>query len=103
MNRRHFIGTFAATAILWPKHCAAAPFPVRFRKLSPYEALAPYILPGNDDFGVEKTAAEITSVLDRLHETRALPISADFRGGSPLPVRYRPVAEIGRASCRERV
>ena len=92
MNRRQFIGTFAATALLRPKHCAAAPFPVRFRKLSPYEALAPYILPGNDDFGVEKTAAEITSVLDRLHETRALPISADFRGGSPLPVRYRPVA-----------
>ena len=91
MNRRHFISSLAAATMLRPGHSAAAPFPVRFRKASPHETLARYILPGNDEFTIEKTAMEIASVLRRLPETGALPLAADFRGVSPLPVRYRPV------------
>jgi tetratricopeptide (TPR) repeat protein len=92
MNRRQFIGTLAATSLLRPRHCAAAPFPVQFRKASPHEALASYIPPGSDEFPQEKTAMEIISVLERLSETRTLPVAADFRGRSPLPSRYRPIA-----------
>src|SRR5437588_401379 len=92
MNRRQFIGSLAATALARPQHCAAAPFPVRLRKSSPHEKLAPYILPGNDEFDVEKTAMDIAGLLRRLPQTRALPLASDFRGRSPLPARYRQVA-----------
>ena len=91
MNRRQFMGSLAATTC-WPRHGAGAAFPVRFRKASPHETLAPYILPGNDEFAAEKTAMEIVSALRRLPETKALPLAADFQGRSPLPTRYRPVA-----------
>jgi tetratricopeptide (TPR) repeat protein len=92
MNRRQFIGSLAACGLVRPRHAAAAPFPVRWRQASPYEALTPYILPGNDEFAGEKTAMEIAAVLRRLPQTRALPLAADFRGASPLPLRYRAVA-----------
>src|SRR5450755_3877472 len=92
MNRRHFLGTIAAAGFLRPPHCAAAPFPVRFRKASPHEALSPYILPGNDEFAGEKAAMEIAGLLRRLPETGTLPLAPDFRGSSPLPSRYRSVA-----------
>ena len=92
MTRRQFIGSLAACGLAWPRHIAAAPFPVRLRKASPYEPLVPYILPGNDEFAGEKTAMEIVSALSQLIETRALPLAADFRGASPSPVRYRAVA-----------
>src|SRR5258708_9302286 len=75
-----------------PRHCAAAPFPVRFRKASPHETLARYILPGNDEFAGEKPAMEIEALLRRLPETGTLPLAPDFRGSSPLPSRYRTVA-----------
>ena len=92
LTRRQFIGSLAACGLAWPRHIAAAPFPVRLRKASPYEPLVPYILPGNDEFAGEKTAMEIVSALSQLIETRALPLAADFRGASPSPVRYRAVA-----------
>ena len=66
MNRRQFIGGLAAMALVRPEHCAAAPFPVHFRKASPYEALAQHILPGMDDFAGEKTAMDIVATLRRL-------------------------------------
>ena len=51
MNRREFHrGVSRRPAFMRPRHCAAAPFPVRFRKASPQEKLAQYILPGNDEF-----------------------------------------------------
>jgi len=92
MNRRQFIGSLAAAGFLPFRHSAAAPFPVRFRKASPHETLAPYILPGNDEFPGEKTAMEIAGLLRRLPETGALPLAADFHGSSPLPARYRAVS-----------
>src|SRR5450432_3178305 len=92
MNRRQFIGSLAACGLARPRHAAAAPFPVRWRKASPYEALTPYILPGNDEFSGEKTAMEIAAVLRRLLQTKALPLAAEFHGASPLPARYRAVA-----------
>ncbi|HLH17559.1 MAG TPA: FG-GAP-like repeat-containing protein [Bryobacteraceae bacterium] len=92
MNRRHFLGTLAAPLVLAPRHAAAAPFPVHFRKPAPYESLERFIAPGNDDFPAEKTAAEIPEKLRRLPETRALPLAPGFHGVSPVPARYRPVA-----------
>lgn len=92
VNRRQFLGGIAAAGFLRPRHGAAAPFPVSFRKASPYEALAPYILPGSDDFAGEKPAMEIAALLRRLPETGTLPFSPDFRGSSPCPARYRTVS-----------
>jgi len=104
MNRRQFLGTLAACSFARPGHGAAAPFPVHFRKPSPYEALAQYILPGNDEFAGEKAAMEIVADLRRLPQAKSLPLAADFRGASPLPARYRAIApdayeaEFDRAS-----
>jgi hypothetical protein len=70
MNRREFIGGLAASALMRPRHLAAAPFPVKFRKPSPHEKLAPYILPGNDDFPEEKAAMELAA---RLQSERGSP------------------------------
>src|SRR5579864_3990870 len=92
MNRRQFIGGLAASALLRPEHCSAAPFPVRFRKASPYEALAQYILPGAGDFAEEKTAMEITERLRKLTTARSLPLASNFAGSWPLPVRYKALA-----------
>src|ERR1700686_2322452 len=92
MNRRQFIGGRAAMALVRPEHCAAAPFPVHFRKSSPYESLAQYISPGADDFAGEKAAMDIAARLQRLTETQSLLLAPGFTGASPSPVRYLPVA-----------
>src|ERR1700694_2598125 len=92
MNRRQFIGGLAAMALVRPEHCAAAPFPIHFRKAGPYESLAQYIAPGTDDFAGEKTAMDIAARLRRLTETQSLSLAPGFTGSSPSPVRYRPVA-----------
>lgn len=70
----------------------ATPFPVRFRKEHPYQGLFTFIEPGHDAFAIEKNAGEITSHLDKLLQKRALPLSADFRGISPMPLRYQVIA-----------
>src|SRR5947208_3292540 len=81
-----------------PRALAGAPFPIRLRKAPPYESLFAYLEPGHDEFAVEKRAAEITAHLDRLPQTRRLPLAPHFQGISPLPARYRPVAtDIARA------
>src|SRR5947209_2879479 len=56
-TRRHFLTTVAALAVR-PRHAAAAPFPVHFRKSSPHETLAQFIRPGSDEFPAEKSAME---------------------------------------------
>jgi tetratricopeptide (TPR) repeat protein len=91
MNRRQFMGGLAAMAFVGPEHCAAAPFPVHFRKASPYESLAQYISPGGDEFAGEKTAMDIAARLRKLTETQSLPLAPGFTGASPSPVRYRPI------------
>ncbi len=92
MNRRQFIGSLAAAACFRPRQIIAAPFPVQFRKPSPHELLAPYILPGNDAFPGEKTAMEISALLHKLPETGSLPLAPNFQGTSPIPARYKPIA-----------
>ena len=93
MNRREFIGGLALSAVFRPSHCAASPFPVQFRRSNPYEALTQYIEPGNDGFPGEKEVMQIASALRHLTEKRSLPLDATFHGRSPLPVRYRSIAE----------
>ncbi|MCU1235831.1 MAG: repeat-containing protein [Candidatus Solibacter sp.] len=80
--------------MLWsasPVRGLPAPFPFRVRKPAPYESLFKYIEPGSDEFAVEKQAAEIAALLNRMPDTGALPLAPDFRGTSPLPARYREV------------
>ena len=67
--------------------------PVRRVKSQPYESLFAYIEPGHDEFASEKRAAEISAHLERLPQTRTLPLSSGFQGGSPLPVRHHVVAD----------
>ncbi len=56
------------------------------------------IEPGLDDFPLEKEASEIAAHLKTLPAARSLPLAPDFRGASPLPLRYVPVAEnVSRA------
>jgi FimV-like protein len=85
-----------AGAGLWeavPRRVCAAPFPNRRIKAHPYEALFSCIEPGHDEFEAEKEAAEITAHLERLPRTRTLPLDTGFQGASPMPARYRAVAE----------
>ena len=99
-SRRQLLQSAAAGSLAWmlPKPGAGAPFPIRLRKAHPYESLFASIEPGQDEFVVEKRAAEITALLEKLPQTRTLPLGGDFRGVSPLPARYRPVAtDVSRA------
>src|SRR5712691_3495937 len=101
VTRRRFFETAAATGLVWPllEHAAPAPFaapavyPVHFRKVAPWDSLSPYIEPGKDEFLIEKQVAEITAHLNRLLELGDLPLSPEFRGTSPMPVRHAQVAD----------
>ena len=94
LTRRRFLQATAAAG-LWGtlRPLVADVFPVQFLKASPYEELYRYIAPGSDEFAVEKHAAEITGILNRLIETRSLPLAESFQGRSPLPARYRKISE----------
>src|SRR5207237_5830762 len=101
LTRRGFLEVTAAAGLTWPSPEQAAPapspaaahYPVHFRKAAPWDSLARYLEPGHDEFTAEKEAAETTAHLNRLLELRELPLAADFRGASPLPVRYTPISE----------
>ena len=95
VSRRRFLESAAAAGLSWslPQYVFAAPFPVHFRSSHPYESLFQFVDPGHDEFVVEKEAAEITAHLDRLLQVRSLPLAADFQGLSPMPARYKTVAE----------
>src|SRR5712692_3512963 len=95
VTRRRFFETAAATGLVWPlpERARAAPYPVRFRKQNPWDALFPQIEPGHDEFVIEKQAAEITAHMNRLVELRLLPLAPDFQGASPMPVRHRQMAD----------
>jgi len=93
-SRRRLLTSSAIGSLSWmlPKPIAGAPFPIRLRKAPPYESLFAYIEPGHDEFAAEKRAADITAHLERLPQTRSLPLGGNFQGISPLPARYRPLA-----------
>jgi len=96
LSRRRFLQATAAAAGfcgMRPRPLVADVFPVQFRKSSPYEELYRYIEPGSDEFAIEKEAAEITGILNRLIETRSLPLAEAFRGRSPWPANYRRISE----------
>ena len=95
LTRRQFLEISSAAGYLWtlPDRLPAAPFPVQFRRPHPYESLYRFIEPGQDEFPVEKQAQEIGAHLERLPHQRSLPLSQDFQGGSPMPARYRRVAD----------
>ncbi len=93
LRRRDFFATLTSLAAAPPRALALSPFPVHFRKPSPYQDVLAYVEPGKDGFPGEKTAAEIEARLRDLLAVRDLPLAPDFRGTSPLPIRYRTVAE----------
>ncbi|MGH9665959.1 MAG: hypothetical protein ACRD9L_16155, partial [Bryobacteraceae bacterium] len=98
MNRRRFMGVLASAACFRPPAARSAPFPVKFRKQLPYESLYRLVEPGHDEFPGEKEAFEIAAILRHLPETGTLPLTADFAGISPLPVRYTQIsADVRRA------
>jgi tetratricopeptide (TPR) repeat protein len=82
MNRRRFLGSFAAASLFKPALGAEL-----IRPQNPYSALLRDIDP------LEKEAFEIAAHLKRLPEIRTLPFAASLRGISPLPVRYIQVAD----------
>src|SRR5690348_3668698 len=94
-TRRHFLREVAGAGLCCalPNRLTAVPFPVRFPKTLPYESLSGYIDPRRDGFETEKRAVEITEHLERLPQSRLLPLSSRFEGISPQPLRYRQVAE----------
>ena len=95
LTRRRFLAASAAAGFSWtlPNPLPAAPFPVQFRRPHPYESLYQFIQPGRDEFLIEKQAEEITLHLEKLLHQRSLPLSNDFQGTSPMPVRHRQVAD----------
>ena len=65
------------------------PFPVELRKSGPYESLRKYIAAGNDEYTCEKEATLAESLLERLRQSRSLPLAPDFTGSSPLAAGSR--------------
>src|SRR5580700_5078971 len=96
-TRRSFLRRAAAGGLAWswPSRSRASPsvFPVHFRKSSPYELLRPQIDAGHDDFEGERGAVEIEARWSRILATRTVALAGDFRGVSPMPVRYRQIAK----------
>ncbi|MEO8128334.1 MAG: VCBS repeat-containing protein, partial [Bryobacteraceae bacterium] len=84
MNRRHFLASAAAGTLLRPTATKSA------GRVS--DSIYRFVAPGTDEFAVEAQAATITSQLNRLLETRSLPLAEGFRGSSPMPARYRQIA-----------
>jgi tetratricopeptide (TPR) repeat protein len=95
-TRRRFLRTSAALgfACPWPLRPAAnsSPFPVHFRKSSPYENLRALLEPGHDEFAIEKEAESIERQWLRFLATGSVPLARDFRGVSPKAARYNEVA-----------
>lgn len=90
MNRRRFIAAVATATAAYP----AEPVAVEFvHPRSPYESLVRHIEPGHDEFPLEAEAARVAAHLKQILTTRALPLAPDFTGLSPLPARFRKIAD----------
>jgi Flp pilus assembly protein TadD len=60
---------------------------------APYEALRRFILPGQDEYAVEQTAAEIERRLgSAISNGQALPAAGSAAGQSPMPKHFRALA-----------
>jgi tetratricopeptide (TPR) repeat protein len=94
-TRRRFLSASAAAGFTWCRptcsEAAPVPFPVRYRKASPYESLRPLIKSGNDVFKVEAEAAECSARWNRSLAAGSVPLTGDFQGGTPLPARYTKI------------
>ncbi len=97
LARREFLAWLAAAAASSPRPVRGNDFPVRFREPSPCDELLPLIDPANDQYRLEREAAPIEAHLNKLIETRSLPLAGGFEGVSPLPASYREQAEVARA------
>ena len=102
LNRRRFLAAaVGAGALKWsfPALPAAAAqsvqtlFPVQFADTPSFEKLRALVDPANDVFECEKRAVEISALLDRLVETKKLPLANGFEGGDPNPATYQNVAD----------
>ena len=93
VRRRDFLAALACAGALPGRLPALTRYPVHFRKTNPYDPVLQHIEAGTDEFRGEKEAEEIEERLRSLLTSRTLSLAAGFRGRSPLPSRYRPVAE----------
>ncbi len=102
LNRRRFLAAAAAAGALeWSLSAvsafAAQPeqtlFSVKFADTPTFEKLRALVDPANDVFECEKRAVEISSILDKLIESKGLPLAEGFEGGNPNPAEYETVAD----------
>lgn len=93
IGRREFLAALAFLESATRRAAASERFPVHFRKPSPYQALLANVEPGADEFHFEKEAQAIEQRLAAMLQGQELPLSPDFTGESPLPRRYRPLAD----------
>jgi tetratricopeptide (TPR) repeat protein len=93
IERREFLAALAGLGILSRSASGSNRYPVHFRKPSPYETVLAQVDAGADEFRFEKEAAEIERRLAAMLTGEALPLADDFAGASPLPRRYRKIAE----------
>jgi tetratricopeptide (TPR) repeat protein len=93
LRRRDFLAALACAGTLPRPLPALTRYPVQFRKTNPSDQVLQHIEAGTDEFRGEKEAEEIEARVRSLLTSRSLPLSSDFRGRSPLPSRYRPVAD----------
>ncbi len=105
IGRREFLAALASLGLFPARGSSAVPYPVRFRKPNPYDSVLAHVDAGTDEFPFEKEAQAIEQHFRSMLEGTALPLADDFRGASPLPLRYRPVgagvsdAEFGSAAA----
>ncbi len=98
IGRRGFLAALASFGLLPRAGARAAPYPVRFRKPTPYDPVLSHAQPGSDEFPFEKTAQDIEARLAAMLHGQALPVATDIQGTAPLALRYRPIAEgVGEA------
>ncbi|HLM99352.1 MAG TPA: FG-GAP-like repeat-containing protein [Bryobacteraceae bacterium] len=94
IGRREFLAALASSGLFVPSRSfSATRYPVRFRKPSPYESVLAHTEPGTDEFPFEKEAQEIEQRLRAALRGTPLQLSDDFRGASPMPLRYKSMAD----------
>ena len=93
MRRREFLAALAALELLPSRSSGSIRYTPRFRKPNPFDSALSHIQAGSDEFLWEKEAQKIEERLTAMLRGEALPLAAGYRGTSPLPLRYRRIAE----------